>query len=251
MHAFTFKLQQSCQIELLKNAWRVSVEKLDILRTSFHFSVEAGRWAQVVHSEPDFKWTYEKRQSIDGAAKDFIRGLRFEVEDALHRPPVHLLHVFSPPHENYLVVILHHALYDGISLPMLFNHVKAVYKGDSPTTTEFHTLARRVTSLEARATRYWQSRLEGVYPWTFPRKLSSTTDAWRTSEVVNVQREAIDRFCRRYGVSAQSIAQAAWAKVLAIRSGHLDVTYGHVVSGRTIVGSEKIIGPMFVSARSV
>ncbi|KAF9783958.1 hypothetical protein BJ322DRAFT_1067759 [Thelephora terrestris] len=245
VHAFTFELQQSCQIELLKEAWRTSVQNLDILRTSFHFSVEVGRWAQVVHSSLDFKWTFEKRQSIDSAAKDFIRDLHFGAEDALHRPPVHLRHVSLSPHENYLIVVLHHALYDGISLPMLFNHVKAVYKGDSPFAPQFYTLARRMTSIEARATGFWQSRLKGVHPWKFPRRVFSTADAWRTSKVVNVPKEIIDRFCRRYGVSAQSIAQAAWAKVLAVHCRCLDVVYGHVVSGRMIAGSENIIGPMF------
>ena len=131
---------------------------------------------------------------------------------------------------------------------MLFDYVKAVYRGDSPSATPFYALARRITSLEARATSYWESRLKGARSWSFPRNVSSTTDAWRASKVVNVPKEATDRFCRRYGVSAQSIAQAAWAKVLAIRSVHLDVVYGHVVSGRMIAESEKVIGPMFVSA---
>jgi len=246
-HAFTFKLQRSCQIEFLKEAWRKSVENLDILRTSFRFSAEVGRWAQVVHSSLDFKWTTEKRQSVDNAAKEFVRSLHLCDEDALHRPPVYLHHISSSSGEDYLIIVLHHALYDGISLPMLFDYVKAVYKGDPPSTTRFHTFSRRITSLEADTTDYWRTRLNGVHPWAFPRKASSTTDAWRTSKVVNVPKEAIDRFCRRYEVSAQSIAQAAWAKVLAKSSKCLDIVYGQVVSGRTMAGSEKIIGPVFVS----
>ncbi|KAF9649477.1 hypothetical protein BDM02DRAFT_3230298 [Thelephora ganbajun] len=246
VHAFTFKLHRSCQIEHLKEAWRTSIENLDILRTSFHFSAEVGRWAQVVHSLLDFKWTTEKRRSMDNAAKDFIRSLHFDAESALHRPPVYLRHASSPfGGKDYLIVVLHHALYDGISLPMLFDYVKAVYKSDPPLTTQFHSLSRRMTSLEAHATDYWGARLKGVNPWVFPRMVSSTADAWRVSKVVNVTKETIDRFCRRYEVSAQSIAQASWAKVLAISSKHLDVVFGQVVSGRTLVGSEKIIGPMF------
>jgi hypothetical protein len=227
------------------------VENLDILRTSFHFSVEVGRWAQVVHSHLDFKWTTEKRQSIDNAAGDFIRSLHFDAEDAFNRPPVYLRHISSSSGEDYLIVVLHHALYDGISLPMLFKYVKAACKGGPPSTSQFHTFSRRITSLEARATDYWTTRLKGVHPWAFPRKLSSTADAWRTSKAVNIPKETIDRVCRRYEVSAQSIAQAAWAKVLAISSNHLDVIYGQVVSGRTMAGSENIIGPVFVSAHFI
>jgi hypothetical protein len=99
---------------------------------------------------------------------------------------------------------------------MLFDYVKAIYSDESPFTAQFYTLARRITSLEARATDYWESRLKGVHPWAFPREVSSTADAWRASKVVKLPKETIDRFCRRYGVSAQSIAQASWAKVLAI-----------------------------------
>ena len=217
------------------------------MRTSFHFSAEVGRWAQVVHSTLDFKWTTEKRQSIDNAAKDFVRGLQFDAEDAFHRPPVYLRHISSSSGEEYLIVVLHHALYDGISLPMLFGYVKAVYKGEPPFTAQFHTFSRRIVSLEARAAGYWGTRLKGVHPRAFPRKASSTADAWRASKVASIPKGTIDRLCRRYEVSAQSIAQAAWAKVLAISSKHLDVVYGQVVSGRTMAGSEKIIGPVFVS----
>ena len=224
------------------------MENLEILRTSFHFSAEVGRWAQAVHSSLDFKWTTEKKKSIDNAAKDFICSLHFGVEDALHRPPVYLHHVSLSSGEEYLILALHHALYDGISLPMLFDYVKATYKSDPPPVVQFHTFSRRVVSLEARASDYWGARLKGVHPRAFPRKASSAADGWRTSRVVNVHKETIDRFCRRYEVSAQSIAQAAWAKVLAISSKHLDVIYGQVVSGRTMAGSEKIIGPLFVSA---
>ena len=247
VHAFTFKLQQSRQIEFLKEVWRTSVENLDILRTSFYFSVEVSRWAQVVHSSLDFKWTTEKRQSIDNAAGDFIRSLHSNAEDAFHHPPVYLRHISSSSGEDYLIVVLHHALYDGIPLPTLFGYVKATCKGNPPSTTQFHAFSRRFISLEARATDYWASRLKGVHPWAFPRRISSTADAWRTSKVANIPKETIDRFCRRYEVSAQSIAQAALMKVLATSSKHLDVIYGQAVSGRTVAESENIIGPAFVS----
>ena len=130
---------------------------------------------------------------------------------------------------------------------MLFEYVKAAYKGDPPFTTQFHKLSRRITSLEACATDYWRARLKGVHPWAFPREVSPNADAWRASKVVNIPNGTIDRFCRRYEVSAQSIAQASWAKVLAIYSKRLDVVYGQVVSGRTMAGSERVIGPVFVS----
>lgn len=132
---------------------------------------------------------------------------------------------------------------------MLFDYVKAVYKGDTPPTTQFHTFSRRIITLEAHATDYWETWLKGVHPWTFPRKVAPTVDAWYTSKVVSIPRDTIDRFCRRYEVSAQSIAQAAWAKVLAISSKHLDIIYGQVVSGRMMTESEKVIGPVFVSTR--
>lgn len=249
MHAFTFKLEPSCRIELLKEAWKTSIEKLDILRTSFHFSVEVGRWAQVLHSSLDFKWTTERRKSIENAAKDFVRGLHFDAEDPFHRPPVYFRHISSDG--EYLIVVLHHALYDGISLPMLFNYVKAVYAGNAPSTIQFHTLSRRITSLETQAMDYWETRLDGIRPWEFPRAVSSSVDAWRASKVVDLPKETIDRFCRRYEVSAQSIAQASWAKVLAIFSKRLDVVYGQVVSGRTVAGSGEVIGPAFVSTRFI
>ena len=132
---------------------------------------------------------------------------------------------------------------------MFFNYVKAMYESDPPPIAQFHTFSRRVVSLETPTSDYWEPRLKGVNPWAFPRKAPSAADGWRTSKVVNVHKETISRFFRRYEVSTQPIAQAAWAKVLVISSKKLDVIYGQVVSGRTMAGSEKIIGPLFVSAR--
>jgi len=113
---FTFKLQPQCRIKLLKEAWRTSLENLEILRTSIHFSVELDRWTRVAHPALEFKWSTVERESIDNAAKEFLSGLDFVGEDPLHHPPI------PPPVTyllNYLVVALHHVFYDGVSLPTL------------------------------------------------------------------------------------------------------------------------------------
>lgn len=221
---------------------------LDILRTSFHFSPTLGSWAQVVHSFGELKWSHEKHGSIGDAVRDFMRRLPFNQDDAFHQPPVYFLQVTCDI--EYLVVVLHHALYDGASLPWLFQLVRKFYDGNTDDFAPHHqfwTLSREIVASEASANEYWISCLRGLNPCLLPRSTTSSVKAWRSTRRLSVPLSSIQRFRHRYQVGPQAIAQAVWAKILAARLQSLDVAFGHVVSGRTFRDSENVIGPVFVS----
>lgn len=60
-------------------------------------------------------------------------------------------------------------------------------------------------------------------------------------------------FCKRQGISIQTIAQASWAAMLATRCKSLDVTFGVVLSGRETESAEELMFPTMntVPVRSV
>ncbi|KAF8610148.1 hypothetical protein BDV93DRAFT_517326 [Ceratobasidium sp. AG-I] len=245
VHGFTFKLRPDSNIDKLKFAWRQTMQETSTLRTSFTFATELGRWVQVVHSEVELPWTSGTFIDPSTALSEFISTLPLTDVADFAQPPLRLCH-FTTSEGDYLLVVLHHALYDGISLPLLFNRVRSIYHDISgPPPSSFHDLIPEILIQEHLGTPYWVKRLEGATPFMLPRALSGIEGAWRNSIQCEVSLDDIQRTCRRYQVNVQCLGQAAMAKVLSRVSGHQDVLFGQVISGRTLPGAETVIGPVF------
>ncbi|KAG9076178.1 Non-ribosomal peptide synthetase, partial [Ceratobasidium sp. 370] len=245
VHGFTFKLRADCSIERLKSTWQRIIQETSILRTSFAFAEDLGRWAQVVHSQFDLPWSFRSFGDPFSALSTFISTLPFRDVEDFAQPPIHLCH-FKFDDDNYLLVVLHHALYDGISLPLLFNRIRSVYHGAIiPPSVSFHELVPEILAQEHSGVPYWAKQLKGVQPFAFPRTPESTGGAWRSSASCEVELSDIKRTCRRYQVNVQCLGQAAMAKILSQISGQRDVVFGQVISGRVLPDAETVIGPVF------
>ncbi|CAE6433958.1 unnamed protein product [Rhizoctonia solani] len=245
VHGFTFKLKPGCSVEKLQSAWLQTIRDVGVLRTSFVFSEAAGRWAQVLHSECDFPWTEGDFKEPSSALSQFISGLPLTEVDAFKVPPLYLCH-FSVDGCDYLLVVLHHSLYDGISLPLLFHRVRSIYHEVAPPNpTSFHDLVPQILIQEHFGTSYWVKRLTGASIFTFPRMSNIPTGAWRGSIECRIELAEIQRTCKRYQVNVQCLGQAAMAMLLSHLSEQSDVIFGQVISGRTLPGAEEVIGPVF------
>ncbi|KAJ3856653.1 hypothetical protein EV368DRAFT_78489 [Lentinula lateritia] len=244
IHAFTLQLAFDCDVPRLRAAWYEAVQTLTILRTSFHFTPISGQWAQVTHSITDFKWSQSTQDELGSAAADFITALAFDNEETFARPPVYFRHVSADM--EYLVVVLHHALYDGLSLPKLFHHVQQLYQSKPvDVSTPFNQVADTILVAESNGTAFWTRRLESVKPYHFMVQSRSFEEAWRASTTLDITTAEIQRFCRRYHVHPQTLGQATWAKILCMRGIRSDVIFGQVVSGRSLSGADNVIGPVF------
>ncbi|EUC66117.1 condensation domain protein, partial [Rhizoctonia solani AG-3 Rhs1AP] len=246
VHGFTFKLMPDCSLERLKFSWRQAIQDISTLRTSFIFSESAGRWAQVVHSDFELPWISREFEEPSRALSEFISDLPLTDVRDFKQPPLHLCH-FNIDGYDYLLVVLHHALYDGLSLPLLFHRVRSIYHGITPPSlVSFHDLVPHMLLQEHFGTSYWVNKLTGASVSTFPRtSIQSSVGAWRSSAECQVERAEIQRTCKRYQVNMQCLGQAAMAKVLSQLLQQDDVIFGQVISGRTLPGAEEVIGPVF------
>ncbi|KAH7340224.1 hypothetical protein B0J17DRAFT_595170 [Rhizoctonia solani] len=245
VHGFTFKLRSGCSLEKLKSSWRQTIQDISILRTSFIFSESAGRWAQIVHSELELPWISREFKDPFGAPSEFVSDLPLTDVHDFQRPPLYLCH-FNVDGHDYLLVVLHHALYDGISLPLLFYRVQSIYHGITPPSpVSFHDLVPQILIQEHFGTSYWVNKLAGANISTFPRTFSASVGAWRGSVECQVEQAEIQRTCRRYQINAQCLGQAAMAKVLSQLLEQNNVVFGQVISGRTLPSAEEVIGPVF------
>lgn len=155
----------------------------------------------------------------------------------------------SETEDKVLVVILHHALYDGITIGVLLDLVQRTYHEENhEAPAQFCDMLPHVLKEERHGTQFWLRRLrhlENVKE--IPRRNNASEDiSYVSSSAVDVDKAAVESIQRNAGVTVQAIAQVAFAKLLAVLTDSRDVVFGHVVSGRSIPGAEDVLGPMLV-----
>ncbi|MEY9994220.1 amino acid adenylation domain-containing protein [Streptomyces sp. V4I8] len=179
------------------------------------------------------------------------RGRRFD----LARPPLVRATLVRHDRGADLVLTLHHILLDGWSLPLLARDLQALTAGTeiSPAVPFKQYLIWLNGQDQARAEAAWRGALEGL---TRPALLSpvapdgpeDTVDIELTPELT----AAITRRAADAGVTVNTVAQTAWALVLARMTGAEDLVFGAVVSGRPhdLPGVERMVG-LFINTLPV
>jgi non-ribosomal peptide synthetase component F/aryl carrier-like protein len=149
------------------------------------------------------------------------------------------------PNDNELLMRVSHSQYDGISLPILVQDLKAAYCakdfGSSlPYSAFIHGSSQTIDTSDAES--FWREELEGSVMTNVLHHLKPTF-----SNLVN---KSIKRIVSAPSILAQGItfataAKVAWAFVLAQMSGRLDIVFGQTTTGRNapIQGIDKIVGP--------
>jgi amino acid adenylation domain-containing protein len=135
---------------------------------------------------------------------------------------------------NYLIVIMHHAIHDGWTLPRLGEELFKAYQGVRlEEGLSFNVFIKYIRSLpEQLAKNFWAEQFVGGKETTiFPSVSQDITDlsAKRsTKTTIPLLRSAIRT------VSTPSLLRAAWALVISKNVGSDDITFGATVSGRNV-----------------
>lgn len=161
---------------------------------------------------------------------------------------MHLRILRSDPDGLYLVLFMHHALYDGLSIPSLLSHVEHIYQNQKVARpAQFFDFIPRMLFQQDHATAYWTERLQNYHPVTLLRNTSLSSKGIIASRLVSIQKKLLVQLVQDNAVTLQCLAQAVWVKYLASLTPSNDVVFGHVVSGRSFDDSENVVGPMLVS----
>ncbi|PPR03610.1 hypothetical protein CVT24_007726 [Panaeolus cyanescens] len=248
IHAFPLVLCSDIDTQRLKTAWKQAVSALSILRTSFHFLAHLGSWTQVVHSQEVLSWSHMTVGSLAEyrrQTQELLNSIQVDDERAFHTPPLWLrLFSVASEQQQYLVIIMHHALYDGISIGKLLHTVESFYREHSPAVQkQFYELLPEFIRQENEGSQIWIDRLQRYHPcrMSSPHPLQGAAVEELSFTVDLAQFTGL---LRRAGVTPQCIAQAAWVKVIAKYTQCQDVIFGHTVSGRNAPASEDVIGPV-------
>jgi amino acid adenylation domain-containing protein len=230
-NGFSFRLEESVDVEMLLRAWERVVEQTQTLRTKF-LATDDG-FAQVVLKESEFRC---KEVVTNYAAMEKLEALRQPFQIALERQK----------HGSILTFQIFHGLYDGISLKILLQKLVEEFKGTrdieyGPPFQQSLSYGPLVKRKGAKA--FWTKHLKD---WSF-QVLPSASDS-QEDLIVRVsvtELSGFEELRKSLGVTPQAVMQAAWLS--ALQTLLPDPTVGLVTSGRTIdfENAEKVIGPLF------
>ena len=235
-----FRLPEAVDIGQFKGAWEKAVEEMDILRT------------RIVHTSiSTFVQVVLKRESIEWCTAD-------STEDAIN-PAVQLPEHSGSPlmrftivddsrgGDRYFVWSIHHALYDGWSMPRMLQTVEDIYFEDSPVLPKqpFSQFIKYLKSTDSQACdRFWKSKFDGLQSLQFPKisSLDADQDAQANTLKYTVR---LPEMPKGTGFTLPTMIRAAWAILLSSHTESEDVVFGETMTGRDVPvdGIIDMLGP--------
>ncbi|KAL2913336.1 hypothetical protein HK105_207214 [Polyrhizophydium stewartii] len=238
---------RTVSLESLRGALRAVVQHHAILRTSF-VSTVAGGIVQVVRASADAAECVAVAAPLaQHLAADKARG--FSLADASW---IRVALVCDPAGSaQHVVVTIHHALYDGWSLPMIIRDLAAALDGHAlEPRPAFRTVVDFIAAQDAAATEaFWTQQLVGLEP-AQPLSLghSARTDDEDAplAQACSTPMAELQRAAQRAGVTVAVVLKAAWAATLRKFTRSHDVVFGEVLANRDIAvaGADRIVGPL-------
>lgn len=146
---------------------------------------------------------------------------------------------------RYLVVTMHHALYDGESWNMVQEHFSSLF-ADAEATFDHHaSFSHVVKSImdtdTSAAQKFWEESFHGLQGTTFPSLPSGN----KTIVADRTIRSDPFSLSGKPDVTIASIVRAAWALAVHQYTGSNDVVFGALLSGRNMAVSniDRVVGP--------
>lgn len=235
-----FDIPTSVELDRLRRAWAVVIDRTPTLLTRI-VQLDFNLVQAVVDHE--FEWR-EGRNLETWIAED-------KASPMLPGDPLMRFAIIGGCRKRHLVFSLHHAIYDGWSLNLLFEAVTRIYHGDTSwkPPAEYKCFIRYVLSLNREShVRFWQDQLAGVstYSANFPRLPEVGHECKAGSTLEHKMRVSIGKL---KGFTIPTILQAAWALLLTKYTHSMDIIFGTTINGRNIPldGVDEIIGPVFTT----
>lgn len=235
------ELAADVDLDTFKTAWQSVASSTPILRTRIvhHSSVLASSLVQVVYKE-NIEWRQAR------SLEDYLRKDKDESMGLGDRLARFALIQGSPDRPRYMVWTLHHAVYDGWSLPLLVEAAGNAYQGlPLPKRTEYTSFVQQAVEegQNSRAEAYWESYLASNEPYvTFPSTILTSSVQ---EPVANETVELDIKLNMKTEVTSSTVVRGALAMLLRQYTGSPDVVFGATVSGRNapVAGIEDIVGP--------
>lgn len=239
MAQFVYEIGEDIDLELFVNAWHESVRQTPVLRTRivpapWHSQHHLQSY-QVVLDKP-VPWQHYNGDDLESF-------LAAEMPIKIDYGSDLVKFAILQGQKRRFVMTIHHALYDGWSLPILFSFVEHIYL-DFPrgNLVPYSHFVRSLLDVpEEESAEFWTEQLSGCNTTEFPR--IPNTSYVPTIDGALERRLTIPPH-KFVGIMPATLIQAAWALVLSAHSGTDDVVFLSTQMGRSsdLDGIQDIIG---------
>lgn len=143
---------------------------------------------------------------------------------------------------------MHHAVYDGWTLPLLWKQVETYYRCPQsiPPPPPFNRFIDYIQRQFSRAAKYWRNELSGasapVWPSLPSARHTPVADAYLHHTITGL-------CCSGSEYTTTTFIHLAWALVMSSQTDSDDLVYGVTLNGRgaPITGMKEMTGPTFTS----
>ncbi|KAI5361486.1 Putative AMP-dependent synthetase/ligase, Condensation domain, phosphopantetheine binding ACP [Septoria linicola] len=246
MHHHAFRCKPDIDLERLRLAWNATVADLDVLRTTFHWLPEFRTpWVAVVHQikKPDWQEVEVADANQHWLSLSATSDFAARVEGGRPLASVQIVHSQQDP---VVILTLHHAIYDGMSIGMLYRQLAMRYLGiETPPLTPFYRAARAIAKVATPALKFWVDHVKGYEG--APVLNDEAERSFVLAERVITTDASLELKCLEADIEIKDVCVAAFGKAMACLHGRRDVVFGHVMAARTldVDGGNDIVGPMF------
>ncbi|CAO1636029.1 unnamed protein product [Parajaminaea phylloscopi] len=248
IHHHLFTVHPSVTSTQLSAAWTSLVASVEILRTSFHPGRDGSSWYQCVHRHLEHSSIFEVYEMPLADAWPQIAQPLSDTELSLAQPLAKLSCVVSAQ-QTYVVLRLHHAQYDGATIPQLMDDFQTILSsGAVPERRPFGDLLPRLISRPADV-EFWTTHLVG---WSGSVALQNgptddNNDAMCEATLkMSIPATTATACAQEHAISLRAAATLALAKLVGSRQGTRDVVVGQIFSLRDeSPHGERVLGPAF------
>ena len=233
---FVFELQPVTDIERFKRAWEETVATTSILRTRIVDLRDQGLVQVVV----DERVAWLVGDDLDAYVRNDEERI-MELGYALSR---HALIEDRRRNKTFFILTIHHALYDGWSVPLILRVAQQSYYGDVlPRLVPFQRFVKHILEIDQdAAASFWQSQLASSELVCFP-PLPSPTYQPQADELLGIDLNDISQIGG--DITMSTAVRTAWGLLISRYCNSNTAIFGGIVTGRqaAVSGVEWIIGP--------
>ncbi|HEY5785407.1 MAG TPA: condensation domain-containing protein, partial [Microlunatus sp.] len=247
--ALAYRVVGPLDVDALRTVFARLVARHEQLRTSFH--LDGGRLVQHIHASGDDVVSVLHLSAEQAAARRRVGPQPFDLSVA---PLLRVEVVRISAQEHFLSLDLHHIVADQTSLALLSDEITAELQG-RPVTSAPISYTDYVADLEQRAragthhqdVAFFAELLDGEIPrLELPTDRapsgSPTHEGARHTFVSAAGRRAVADLARACGATPFMVHLTALTRLLSLYSGQRELVVGTAVSGRTMPGSERVVG---------
>ncbi|KKK25540.1 hypothetical protein AOCH_001363, partial [Aspergillus ochraceoroseus] len=245
--------------ERIRNAWQEVMRRHSMFRTVFDplngvqrvegdFPLE---WEEHCVADCDFSLAIESQSS------ELLQLTQKQEKSDVFRPlNAFRLLTSSSTTEAVLLWLVHHSRVDGWSMGLIMEEVQAILQGKAlQEPPQFWQLAqkipRHINDIQNEGNQFWKEAMKTVSDagsLNLPKPVTPNSESrfGETRVSVDLPLPQLEQICHMEGVTSAVMIYAAWALLLKSYTGHDQLVFGTVYSGRNLnfPGIDQMVGPI-------